>query len=70
MGPPADARGRLALVVAEVPHVELLARNIATLEHPQHRDQGFDLHVRETELVRGLEILCQHIALLSHLARK
>src|SRR5438093_12950898 len=60
MGPAADACRRLALV-AEVAPGELLACDIAALQHPQHANQRLDLNLRESELLGGLEVLCQHV---------
>src|SRR5262249_44141620 len=63
MGPAADARRRLALV-PEPAHVELLARNIPALQHPQHHDQSLDLRLGKAKLLCGFEVLYQHVVLL------
>src|SRR5262245_26377767 len=60
VGPAADAGRRLALV-PEPTHVELLARDIAALQHAQLGDQRLDLDLRETKLLCRFEVLCQHV---------
>src|SRR5215204_1130797 len=64
MCPSAKARWRFAFIL-ETAHVERLSRNILAFQHPQHRDQGFDLHVCKAEFFCRLEIMCQHVVLLS-----
>ena len=63
MGPAANA-GRRPALVPEAAHVEGLARDVAALQHPQHRNERIELHGRKFEFVGRPEVLCKHGGLL------